>query len=97
MERTYKEYATLMEKIGELEKERDDLKKILIRALEDEPGGKKETSYGKFTLAKRLSWLYSDRVKALEDKVKIAKDKEQKKGTAISTATSFVVFTVPKE
>lgn len=97
MEKAYKEYAAIMAKISDLEKERDELKGVLIEKLKDEPENKKKFDWGNFTLAFRKNWSYSDKVKAMEEKVKIAKDKEQKKGIAKATVTEFVMFTIPKE
>lgn len=96
MEKTYKQYATLMADIAVLEEKKDMLKEVLLENLRKEPEGKKETGYGKFTLANRKNWIYTEKVKGMEEKVKIAKDKEQKKGLAKSTITEYVVFTIPK-
>lgn len=97
MDKIYKQYAIINAEIRELEAKKESLKGDLIESLKDEPEGKVETDFGNFTLGSRQVWKYSDAIKSKEESLKIAKDKEQKKGIAKATTTEYVVFTIPKE
>ncbi len=48
---------------------------------------------GGYTVSRRSAWIYTDAVKALEEKVKLAKVKEQQKGLAEEGTTEYLVFT----
>lgn len=86
------EYAVLDKHFKELEKERDILRDAIVESLKKDNLDKVESSYGDFTIAKKTSWSYTAKVKAMEDKVKIAKDKEQKKGLAKASVTEYLLF-----
>lgn len=86
------EYAVLDKHFKELEIERELLREAIIEDLKKNHLDKIESSYGNFTIGRKKNWIYTIKVKALEDKVKIAKDKEQKKGLAEATITEYLVF-----
>lgn len=52
--------------------------------------------YGKFTRSCRTSYTYTEAVKKLEEKVKLAKIKEEKRGVATKKETVYLTFTAPK-
>lgn len=85
-------YAVLDKQFKELEEQRDLLREAIVEDLKKNNLDKIESSYGNFTIARKMVWTYTAKVKALEDKVKIAKDKEQKKGLAESSITEYLVF-----
>lgn len=89
----YKEYAKLQEQIKSLEEKRDSLKVGILKFLEKEGTVKEWTSYGTFTQANRVSYTYSDKVTALVEKVKLAKVREEEKGIAKASVTTYLVFT----
>lgn len=51
------------------------------------------TKLGGYTVGRRTLWNYTDSVKKLEEKVKLAKVKEQQKGLAEEGTTEYLVFT----
>jgi hypothetical protein len=85
-------YAILEEKLKLLEQEKQDLRIRILEDLKKNNLDKIESGFGSFTVAKKTSWRYSDKISSLEDKVKIAKDKEQKKGIAESIISEYLLF-----
>lgn len=85
-------YAILREKMKLLEREEGELRIKILENLKENNLEKVDSGFGSFTIAKRLSWKYSEKVKALEEKIKISKDKEQKKGIAESSETEYLLF-----
>lgn len=90
-----KKYATLREKIAELEAQESALKAEIMEAMGEEK--KVDSDYGTFTKAFRKSWTFSDKVKAIEEKLKIQKFTEQEKGIAACTETPYLVYKPIKE
>lgn len=90
------EYRALRQKREDLEFQEGVLKEQIVAALHKEGTTKVENDNGTFTIASRTSYKYSDKVKALEEKVKLAKVKEEQKGTATPSVTTFLVYTAPK-
>ena len=91
-----KQYASLVAKIKELEAQRDQLKIEIVSEMEKKNETKSVTDYGTFTRANRASWKYSDAIATMEEKVKVAKIKEQQKGIAKMSETEYLVFTPVK-
>lgn len=87
----FKEYADVKHQIKALEEKEYALKEILLAELE--PIRVAETIWGKFSTATRKSYTYSEKVTALEDKVKIVKVEEQEKGIAKLKETPYLIFT----
>ncbi len=85
-----KKYATLREKIAELETQESVLKAEILEGMGDEK--KVDSDYGTFTKAFRKSWTFSKKVKALEEKIKIQKFTEQEKGIATFTEAPYLVY-----
>lgn len=96
MDKIYKEYSDIRAQLEQLEALEKNLKEVIIGSLNEQGLSKKETKFGTFTLGHRSNWTYSDKVKLLEAKVKIAKDREQKKGTAVESVTEFITYKKPK-
>jgi len=92
------EYVVLENEFKILERRREDLRKELMEKFLDEHIDKVEDPIlGSFTLAYRSLWTYSKAVKKIEERLKIAKVKEQQKGTAKATEISYLVYNEPKE
>lgn len=92
MQDILKKYAKLNSVLKEMEMERDILKEEIIKDFKKRKVEKEETAYGNFTIGHRSSWVYSETIKKMENKIKIAKDKEQKKGTAEQSVTDYLLF-----
>ena len=97
MKKELKTYAELQLEIKDLEMRRDALKEVIIDALHKEKLDKVESDYGKFTISHRTSYTYTEKVKALEQKVKLAKVKEEETGDAEPKTTEYLTFTPVKD
>ena len=92
MQDILKKYAKLNASLKALEEERDILREEIVSDFKKRKVEKEETAYGNFTIGHRINWIYSEVIKKLESKVKIAKDKEQKKGIAEQSITDYLLF-----
>ncbi len=86
------EYVVLEAKFKALEDEKRALREKILVNLKENDLTKVDSEYGSFTVCTKTSWKYSEKVKTLEEKVKIAKDKEQKKGIAESSTSEYLLF-----
>lgn len=91
-ENLLKKYAEIKRSKKELEEEEKLLKEQIEGAMEYEGKDREETAYGTFTLAHRTYWTYTDKVKDLEEKVKIKKVEEEEKGIAQPKEKAYLVF-----
>jgi hypothetical protein len=95
--KTYlKKYAQLQAQIKDLEMQRDATKEIILEELHKNKLEKVESEYGKFTITTRRTFVYSEKVDALTEKVKLLKIKEEEKGIATPKYTEFITYTAPK-
>lgn len=85
-------YVKLEEKFKSLEEEKKLLREEIVEDFKKNKLEKVESDWGSFTICEKKSWKYSDKIKSLEDKVKIAKDKEQKKGIAEMSTSEYLLF-----
>ena len=93
----YKEYSALKQKISSLLEQETLLKEAIMQDLNKNKLEKVEGIYGKFTMSSRKSYEYSDKVKAMEEKVKLAKYKEVEQEVATVKETKYLTFTSNKE
>ena len=96
--KTLAEFVALESQFRELEARRDEIRKKIVSELQSE-GIKKvqDPTLGTFTVSHKVTYSFSPAVTKLEEKVKIAKQKEKDKGIAeIETDTSFLLYTEPK-
>lgn len=93
----FRQYSAVMSQIKLLEEERDTLKREIVDTLEKDGTEKVETEWGKFTVAHRTSYQYSDKVDKIVERLKIAKIREEEKGIAKATETKYLVYTLNKE
>lgn len=91
------QYATLTAQIALLEAQKNALKLEIISAMNEAGESSKDTVWGKFTAYYTSSWTYTDAVKKLEEKVKIAKIKEEQKGIAKRKVSQALRYTARKE
>lgn len=94
MANLYALYSALDRELKKLEEEKETLRSQIISDLQSQSVDKVETDYGTFTVAHRVSYTYTDKVKALEEKVKLAKVKEEQKGLAEAKETQYLRYTV---
>src|SRR3990167_4511656 len=72
---------------------RDAVRAEIVEEMQKSKVEKAETEYGIFTIAKRAVWAYTEAVRKLEQRVKLAKVREEKKGLATRTETEYLRFT----
>lgn len=89
-----KQYASLEIKFKLLEEEKKLLREKIVEDFNKNKIDKMETDYGSFTICEKKTWIYSKKVKTLEDKVKIEKDKEQKKGIAEISLSKYLLYKI---
>jgi len=82
------EYIELDARFKELEAEKATLRAQIL----DELKKNKLDNFGSFTVAHKTSWKYSPAVAKLEEKVKLAKNTEQEKGTAKATESTYLLY-----
>ena len=96
MQNLYKEYQKLETQYKILVDLRETMREKIVLEMTKEGTDKAETDYGRFTVGTRSSWEYTDAVKKLEERVKIAKIKEQQKGVATQSMTNYLVYSEVK-
>lgn len=87
-----REYAALEIEYKEIEARRSNLRDAIVQRMVKDKLDKVESDFGMFTVGRRASWTYTDAVKKIEDRLKIAKTKEQQKGLAKSSETEYLVY-----
>ena len=92
MNKTLQEYANLVNKIKALEESRDLLKQSIIDDFTKNKIEKLETSFGNFSIGCRKTYTFTESIKKMEDKLKIAKNKEIEKEIARATESKYVIF-----
>jgi hypothetical protein len=97
MNNLYKELATIQAQRKVLEAQEAELKLAIIDDMEARGEITATTNYGKATISFRTSYEYTDAVKKLAEKVKLAQVKEVQKGLAKEKTTKYLTFTLPKE
>jgi len=86
----------LDEQIKALTEQRDSLRDSLLGDLNEAGLDKAVTPYGTLTKASKTMWKYTDKVTSLEEKVKVAKVREQQSGTATRSESYYLRFTPVK-
>lgn len=92
----YRDLAMLQGQRKELEAKEAQLKVLIIEGMEAAEETSVTTEYGKATISFKTTYEYSDKVKAMAEKVKVAQVKEQQKGIATPKQTKYLTFTTPK-
>lgn len=87
-----KEYAELKGVIKNLEDQQKALQVKILEEFEKNRVEKADTTYGKFFIAKKNNYTYSDNVLFLKDKVKLAQIEEEEKGIAKLKVTPYLLF-----
>lgn len=86
------QYHLIEQEYKAIEGKRQALREKIVETLKKEGLEKIESDYGSFTVARRSTWVYSKTVKNIEEKLKIAKTKEQQKGIAKSSETEYLLY-----
>ncbi len=88
----YQKYFNLKTQIKQLEEAEKSLKEEIIKDLNASNVEKVATDFGSFTICKKVSWKYSDKVKTIADRLKMAQIREQEQGTAIPSESQYLMF-----
>ena len=75
-------YLELKDRRAAIDAELDELKPLITAALMEEDGEAYEFAGFRFSLQRRKSYAYSDRVKELEQQLRAIKRQEERNGTA---------------
>lgn len=87
-----KQYVSLDHKFKELEEQKSLLREQIIADFRKNKIEKVDSDYGSFTICQKKNWKYSDKIVLLENKVKIAKNREQEKGIAVISLTDYLMY-----
>lgn len=90
-------YVALRVEIKALEEKETSLKQEILAELNSNKIEKINTDFGSFTVCKKLFWTYSPKVKAIEDRLKLAKITEQEKEIAKSSESKYLMFKESKD
>lgn len=90
-------YIAIKTKISELEEELDQLKPQILFALMDEPDELADYKGFNFSIQRRKTYGYSEKVKELEQVLKDARDHERKQGIAtVEKDQAILVMKAPR-
>jgi len=89
-----KKYAEIKISISQLEEKLKELKPQVLEILEKEKNIK--TDLGQFALTTLTRWTYTDKIKTLNEAVKIAKIEEEEKGLATAEISQSIRFVTNK-
>jgi len=93
----FERYATIKNKIKDLTEEAKLIEKEVQEEMVKEEADSIKSPIGTFSIVRRLRWIYSDKVKELEVKLKATKKIEEEDGTATSTESTGLMFRARKE
>lgn len=91
------ELASIALEKKELANKEEVIKDALLAEMHKEGVSRVPSEVGTASITTRKSYTYTDAVKKLEEKTKIKKDEEVKKGLATVTESQFVTFRVTSE
>lgn len=90
--KVFAEYAEVKRKIASLQETEELLKIAVLDEMQSNQVVKEEFEFGKFSLASNKIWKYTSKIDDLDEKLKLAKIREQEKGIAKAKETKYVVF-----
>lgn len=97
MDTLYTEYAAIESELAAIEAKKQAIRIEIFENLKLAGQDKVDTPVGRFTVANKVKWAYSEIVTDMEEKLKIKKIQEQKKGTATESKSQYLLFTPLKE
>lgn len=88
------EYIAIEEEFKAIEERKKTLRDKILKDLQESQMDKVESEvFGSFTVVPKTTWKYSPAVAKIEERLKIAKIKEQDKGTAKATVSHYLLYT----
>lgn len=91
-----KKYEGVELKLKALETEKEVIRNMILDQMVKSDLKKTDGDLGSFTVGSRKSWTYSDKIETLTEKVKLAKAKEEKNGTAKAVETNYLMYKMVK-
>ena len=88
----YQQYAQIRQEQKALDLFESALRERILKDMQENKAVKEEFEFGRFTVATKKTYIYTDRVRELEEKVKIAMFKEVEKGEAKIKKTDYLIF-----
>ena len=88
----FTKYAELQKQIQQLEEEKKEVAKLCIVDMKENKIERFNDDLGVYSLMKRNFYKYSDKIKELEDNVKIVKTVEENEGIAEKTTVESLRF-----
>lgn len=88
----FTEYSALQVELNRLEARKIELREKILLEMVTGNEKKIDTNFGSFSVATKKVWSYSPSVVKLEEKLKIARIKDQKKGTATAEENKYLVY-----
>lgn len=92
MQNKLQQYIKLEIEYKELEARKQALRLEILNEMNKEKMQKVDTDFGSFTVCTKKSWKYTPAVSALEEKLKIARIKEQDRGVAKAVESEYLLF-----
>lgn len=89
-----KKYEVVEMQIKALETEKEAIRTEILNDMIQNDEKKADGDFGSFTVGTRKTWTYSEKVEALTEKVKLAKGKEEKNGTAKAVETNYLMYKI---
>lgn len=86
------EYVKLDQEFKLLEDKKQELRERIVADFKKNKLEKVESEFGNFTICEKETWKYTDAVKKIEDRLKIARIKEQDKGIATASTSEYLLF-----
>lgn len=89
----FAQFVTLEAEYKDLGTRRDALRQVIVEEMQKNGTDKEENTYGKFTVASKKSYTYTEAVNKKVEALKLAKYKEEKNGKATVSETHYLRFT----
>lgn len=89
---TYEEYASIDQKIKVLTEQKEQLRGVIVAEMLEKGEEKIETAVGSFSIARRKTWTYPEKVLEIGEKFKAAKAKSESTGEATYTEEESLRF-----
>ena len=88
----YKQYATIRAKQDVLDSIEKDLKNRILQDMQSKKLVKEKFEFGSFTVASKKNYIFSNKIKKLEENVKLAKEVEITKKIAKIKENPYVTY-----
>lgn len=88
----FAQYLKVKLELKYLESQEQDLKQQILKEFRSNQIDKLATDFGSFTVAKRTSWIYTEAVKKIAERLKLQQIREQEQGLAQEKSQEYLLF-----